>query len=78
MEQLPADGELLLFFRVAMDSSEFSFSTFAHVVNSKMLDNGSKRYVSGLEFKKISRHDQEQIVRYVFLEERTKRSSQKK
>lgn len=77
-DQLPPEGDLLVFFRVAMDDSEFAFSTFAHVINCKLLDNGSNRYESGLEFRKISQHDQERIVRYIFQEERTKRSSQKK
>ncbi len=77
-EQLPMDGEILAFFRVNMGGIELPFVTFAHVVKNKVLDTHPRRYESGLEYRRIDERIREAIVRYVFQEERNKRSNQKK
>ncbi len=77
-EELPKDGDLLVFFRVNMGDVEIPFVTYAHVVKSKILDAHSRRYESGLEYWNMEEKVRESIVRYVFQEERNKRSNQKK
>ena len=77
-ERLPEDGVILLFFRVFVDNSEYAFSTFARVIKSAALENNPHRFQSGLEYRNMSNKDRERIVRYVFQEERSKRSNQKK
>lgn len=77
-EPLPIDGELLVFFRVAMDNMEYAFCSFAYVVKCREQEKNRHHYESGLEFKKLDKNERERIVKYIFQEERSKRQNQKK
>lgn len=77
-DNLPKGTELLLFFQIIMDDMEYSFSSFAHVVKSNLLDKQTNRYESRIEYKKIHKNERERIVKYIFKEEREKRQNQKK
>ncbi len=75
---IPKGTELLLFFKIVMDDLEYAFSTFAHVVDGKLIENQTDKYESRMEYKKIHKNERERIVKYIFKEEREKRQNQKK
>lgn len=77
-DKMPKEADLLLFFRVNAEGTDYNFTTFARVISTGESEKLEKKYESRIEYMKMNNLDKERIVKYVFQVEREKRRNQNK